>query len=261
MSDGCEPPLPLPLPPPPPLAERLASVLQERGLTVGTAESCTGGLLAGKLTSVAGASAWFGRSYVTYHDDAKMQDLKVPAATLVGGAVSAPVALAMARGLLLRAKEVTLAIAITGVAGPSGGTPDAPVGTVWIGYAVVNTGSTGTSKSKSAAATQCASKAVRTVFPGDREQVRRSAVDAALAGALDFLAENPDLGGVARRVTKQATRVAQQAARVAQQAAVDALREQVRRNDAPDHVARVREAYARVEAVEDAAWASKVRVE
>ena len=114
------------------LAGAVVAALAERGLTLTTAESCTGGLLAGAITSVPGSSTVFREGVVTYADEAKTARLDVPPALLAEhGAVSEPVALAMARGARARA-QADLAVAISGVAGPDGGTPDKPVGTVVI---------------------------------------------------------------------------------------------------------------------------------
>lgn len=105
-------------------------ICRTRGLMVATAESCTGGLVAGALTEIAGSSDVVDRGFVTYSNNAKQQMLGVPAATLAAhGAVSRETAEAMARGALGHA-EADLTVAITGVAGPGGGTPDKPVGLV-----------------------------------------------------------------------------------------------------------------------------------
>lgn len=115
------------------LAPRAAALLERcaaAGLKIVTAESCTGGLLASLLTEIPGSSRVVDRGYVTYSNEAKIENLGV-AASLIGahGAVSAPVAAAMAEGALLRSRA-DLAVAITGVAGPGGGTADKPVGLV-----------------------------------------------------------------------------------------------------------------------------------
>jgi nicotinamide-nucleotide amidase len=151
------------------LATRVARTLGTRGLRLATAESCTGGWIAKVLTDLAGSSDWFERGLVTYSNRAKQELLDVPAALLeTHGAVSEAVVAAMARGLRARAGvEVTLAV--SGIAGPGGGTPDKPVGTVWFAW------DAGTSR------TEC----VR--FIGDRDAVRRQAVAHALRGLLDTL--------------------------------------------------------------------------
>ena len=115
------------------LVERLATSLRRDGVRLATAESCTGGLLAAACTALAGSSDWFERGFVTYSNDAKSELLGVPAALIAAhGAVSAEVARAMVDGALARS-HAALAVAVTGIAGPGGGSPTKPVGTVWIG--------------------------------------------------------------------------------------------------------------------------------
>lgn len=117
-------------------AESTAKNLQTAGFTVTAAESCTGGLVAAALTSVPGSSQWFEQSWVTYSNSAKQTMLGVPSAILEQyGAVSKEVVEAMATGALNRA-GCTLAVAVSGIAGPSGGTTEKPVGTVWIAWAL-----------------------------------------------------------------------------------------------------------------------------
>jgi nicotinamide-nucleotide amidase len=111
-------------------AAELIEVCKAKGLMVATAESCTGGLVAGALTDIAGSSAVVERGFVTYSDEAKQEMLGVPADTLVShGAVSRETAGAMAKGVLARA-PVDLAVSVTGIAGPSGGSAEKPVGLV-----------------------------------------------------------------------------------------------------------------------------------
>ena len=111
-------------------AEKLLADARAQGLKIVTAESCTGGLIAGLLTEIAGSSDVFERGFVTYSNDAKRELLGVPAALIAQhGAVSAEVAGAMALGALAHARA-DLAVAVTGIAGPGGGTPDKPVGLV-----------------------------------------------------------------------------------------------------------------------------------
>jgi nicotinamide-nucleotide amidase len=111
-------------------ATELVNLCIERKLTIATAESCTGGLVAGAITEVPGSSAVLDRGFVTYSNDAKQQMLGVPAKTLEDyGAVSRQTAEAMAQGALFKAKT-DLAVSITGIAGPGGGTPEKPVGLV-----------------------------------------------------------------------------------------------------------------------------------
>jgi nicotinamide-nucleotide amidase len=111
-------------------AEQVLHAAQARGLLLATAESCTGGLVAGCLTEIAGSSAAIDRGFVTYSNAAKMDLLGVPTALLAQhGAVSAPVARSMAQGAIAQSKA-DVAVAITGIAGPGGATPDKPVGLV-----------------------------------------------------------------------------------------------------------------------------------
>ena len=118
-----------------PLAERLQGICLGRGLTVALAESCTGGLIAATLTSVAGSSGYFLGGVVSYSNEAKEAFLDVPAATLEAhGAVSAQVAKAMAAGARARF-EADLAAGITGIAGPDGGSEEKPVGLTYLGLA------------------------------------------------------------------------------------------------------------------------------
>jgi len=118
------------------LVARVAAALAARGATMATAESCTGGLVAAACTSRAGSSAWLERGVVSYSNAAKSELLDVePALIARHGAVSAEVARAMAGGMLARS-PASFAVAVTGIAGPDGGTPAKPVGTVWIATAV-----------------------------------------------------------------------------------------------------------------------------
>lgn len=115
--------------------QRLANALLHQGQRVCTAESCTGGMIAKTFTDLAGSSDWFDRGFVTYSNAAKSDMLDVPAALIEDyGAVSEAVANAMATGAL-RHSEADFAIAVTGVAGPGGGSAEKPVGTVWIAVA------------------------------------------------------------------------------------------------------------------------------
>lgn len=118
------------------LAERLIPALAERGLTVATAESCTGGLISGVLTAISGSSAVVDRGLVTYSNQAKQDLLGVKDETLARhGAVSAEVAAEMASGALANART-DIAVSVTGIAGPGGGSEEKPVGTVHFGLAV-----------------------------------------------------------------------------------------------------------------------------
>lgn len=118
-----------------PLVEDLARALSARGWMMTTAESCTGGLIAAACTELAGSSNWFDRGVVTYSNEAKADMLGVPAALIdQHGAVSEEVARAMALGALARS-QAQVAVAVTGIAGPTGGSRDKPVGTVWLAWA------------------------------------------------------------------------------------------------------------------------------
>ncbi|MCZ8253059.1 MAG: CinA family protein [Hylemonella sp.] len=118
------------------LVQRLAIQLQARQWMLATAESCTGGLIAGACTDLSGSSNWFERGFVTYSNAAKTELLGVDAALITQhGAVSEAVARAMVEGALTHA-HAQVAVAVTGVAGPTGGTPDKPVGLVWFGLAL-----------------------------------------------------------------------------------------------------------------------------
>jgi nicotinamide-nucleotide amidase len=146
------------------LAEQVGRKLLAARWRVVTAESCTGGGVAAALTDVPGSSQWFERGYVTYSNLAKQQDLGVSAVTLEAqGAVSAAVVAEMAAGAL-RAAGADLAVAVSGVAGPDGGTPDKPVGLVW--FALARRAGAGHSELQH--------------FPGDRAAVRLAAVQRAL---------------------------------------------------------------------------------
>src|ERR1700682_822339 len=121
--------------PPLALAARLGAAALARGTMIATAESCTGGLVAGAITSIAGSSGWVERGFVTYSDLAKEQQLGVASSTIERfGAVSEETAKAMAQGAV-RGSAAQWAVAVTGIAGPEGGSPDKPVGTVWFAWA------------------------------------------------------------------------------------------------------------------------------
>lgn len=121
------------------LVQQLAARLTEKGWMLATAESCTGGMIAAACTDLAGSSQWFERGFVTYSNEAKTEMLGVPAELIARhGAVSEEVVRAMAEGAL-RHSCAQVSIAVTGVAGPSGGSAEKPVGTVWVGWGVHNT--------------------------------------------------------------------------------------------------------------------------
>jgi nicotinamide-nucleotide amidase len=126
------------------LVARLAAALAARGATIAAAESCTGGMIAAACTSRAGSSAWFERGVVTYSNRAKSDLLGVARSLLdAHGAVSAEVARAMAEGALAHS-PARFSVAVTGIAGPDGGTPAKPVGTVWIATAARGAGAEAT---------------------------------------------------------------------------------------------------------------------
>jgi len=145
------------------LAAELGRCLRASGDRLVTAESCTGGWIAKCITDIAGSSAWLERGFVTYSNDAKREMLGVGADTLTcHGAVSEPVVREMAAGALAHSRA-TIALAVSGIAGPDGGTPAKPVGTVCFGWA---------RSDRVKAETRC--------FQGDRDQVRMQSVAHAL---------------------------------------------------------------------------------
>jgi len=153
------------------LAGRVGNLLHEQRRMLVTAESCTGGWVAKCITDIAGSSAWFDRGFVTYSNRAKQDMLDVAAATLeVHGAVSAATVSEMVRGALMHS-AADIAVAVSGIAGPGGGAPDKPVGTVWFAWLVPGG----------------APRVDRRQFDGDREAVRRQAVARALEGLVDVL--------------------------------------------------------------------------
>ncbi len=155
------------------LATLIGARLKVRGLMLATAESCTGGWVSQALTSISGSSEWFDRGFVTYSNAAKEEMLGVPQEKLVRfGAVSEETAQAMAAGALARS-QADIAVAITGVAGPTGGSPEKPVGMVCFAW------------SRKGGAVSCATRH----FPGDRDAVRRQAVIFALQGVLEQTGE------------------------------------------------------------------------
>ena len=152
------------------IVQKAAVALRQRGWRLATAESCTGGLIAAACTELAGSSDWFERGFVTYSNAAKTELLSVPAHVIARhGAVSEPVARAMARGAVAHARAHA-SVAVTGVAGPGGGSLDKPVGTVWFGWHVPGV-----------TETECRR------FDGDRAAVRAQTVAHALARLLELL--------------------------------------------------------------------------
>ena len=160
------------------LAAELGQRLQAQGAQVTSAESCTGGGIAEAITRIPGSSAWFEAGYVTYSNGQKNKQLAVPEALFAAvGAVSREVVEAMVRGAQAQS-GARYAVAVSGVAGPDGGSPEKPVGTVWLawgdGEQLFST---------------------RRQFAGDRSEVRRQTVEAALEGLLRVIAqENPNAG-------------------------------------------------------------------
>lgn len=152
------------------LAVELGESLKDRQMMMTAAESCTGGWVAKVITDIPGSSHWFERGFVTYTNDSKQEMLGVAAQTLAQfGAVSLETVTEMALGAI-KHSHARVAVAISGIAGPGGGSDDKPVGTVclaWAGLAEPNS--------------------CRRQFGGDREAVRRQAVAAALAGLIEYL--------------------------------------------------------------------------
>ena len=158
----------------PVLVGLLADVLLQKGWLLATAESCTGGLISATCTDLAGSSNWFERGFVTYSNAAKTDMLGVAAALVTAhGAVSEEVARAMAQGAIQHSRA-RVAVAVTGVAGPTGGSRAKPVGTVWFGFMV-----DGRLSSE------------RQHFGGDRAAVRSATVHHALQRLVQLLANQP----------------------------------------------------------------------
>jgi nicotinamide-nucleotide amidase len=156
-------------------AKTLAPLLLARGWKLALAESCTGGLVCATLTELSGSSEWFERGYITYSNQAKTECLDVPAELIEShGAVSEPVARAMAQGAQRNA-GANIGVSITGIAGPTGGTAEKPVGTVCFGWTTPNTGGE--------YVTTCQTK----LFSGDRQSIRQQAAEHALVGLLELL--------------------------------------------------------------------------
>ena len=151
-------------------AALVADLMLKKGLFLATAESCTGGLISAACTDLAGSSAWFERGFVTYSNEAKTASLGVDAELIKQhGAVSQPVAEAMARGAITHSLA-QVAVAVTGVAGPTGGSVEKPVGTVWFGWA-----------------TPAGVVTEMRRFDGDRRQVREATVRHALEKLVTLL--------------------------------------------------------------------------
>jgi nicotinamide-nucleotide amidase len=152
------------------LTRQLAERLMAKGLMMAAAESCTGGMIAAACTDLAGSSAWFERGFVSYSNEAKTELLGVPAALIAEhGAVSEPVVRAMAQGALQHS-NAQVSVAVTGVAGPGGGSAGKPVGSVWFGWAT-----------PAGVVTQLCR------FEGDRHQVRQASVQHAMQRLAELL--------------------------------------------------------------------------
>lgn len=158
------------------LAEEIGRMLFEKGHKLVTAESCTGGWVAKCVTDVAGSSQWFDRGFVTYSDEAKMELLDVPGDVLARyGAVSSETVRKMASGALARSRA-QIAVAISGIAGPDGGSEDKPVGTVWFAWQI--------------AGRNCRTEVHH--LNGDRRAVREQSVRIVLEGILSAYAPRPE---------------------------------------------------------------------
>jgi nicotinamide-nucleotide amidase len=154
------------------LAIRVGNKLRESRIMLATAESCTGGMIATAITDISGSSGWFERGFVTYSNQAKSEMIGVPPEMIdKHGAVSEPVARAMAEGALANSRA-QVSLAVTGVAGPGGGTPDKPVGMVSFGWS-----------------NRLHTSVETLVFKGDREQIRVQAAAHALRGLLALIDE------------------------------------------------------------------------
>lgn len=159
------------------LAAQAGETLRSHGLMLATAESCTGGGVAQAITDLPGSSAWFDRGFVTYSNLSKQQMLGVEGATLAQyGAVSEAVVREMVSGVLTHS-AAQVAVSVSGIAGPDGGTPDKPVGTVWFAWGVKD----------AAVYTQ------RYQLAGNRAEVRTQAVRIALQGVIDLLNQRTEL--------------------------------------------------------------------
>jgi nicotinamide-nucleotide amidase len=154
----------------------VGNALKQHSMMLATAESCTGGWVGEAVTAVPGSSGWYDRGFITYTNEAKQEMLGVAAATLeLHGAVGEQTVREMASGALKNSRAQA-ALAISGIAGPGGGTAEKPVGTVWFAWAYAN----------GAVASE------KRVFAGGRQDVRRQAVERALQGLLECLEKNGD---------------------------------------------------------------------
>jgi len=166
------------------LVEQLADVLLHHGWMLTTAESCTGGMIAARCTDLSGSSQWLERGFVSYSNEAKHEMLGVdPALIAQHGAVSAEVAQAMALGAL-RHSQAQVSLAVTGVAGPTGGSADKPVGTVWFAWALPSDSGPTLGADTAWVKTECVH------FKGDRAAVREATLQHALATLLHWLQQH-----------------------------------------------------------------------
>lgn len=157
------------------LMQQLARLAVEQEQVIATAESCTGGLIAAALTDLAGSSHWFDRGLVTYSNEAKQEVLGVSPETLQrSGAVSAACVAEMAQGALARSRA-SIAVSVSGVAGPDGGSDEKPVGTVWMAWASRDYGH----------------RTRHFLFAGDRDRVRQQTVTEALRGIIECILSEP----------------------------------------------------------------------
>ena len=155
------------------LSTEVGELLKRQGLRLALAESCTGGWITKCITDVPGSSDWFDRAFITYSNDAKCEMLDIPASLIDHyGAVSEAVVRAMVEGAI-RTSSADVAISVSGIAGPGGGSKEKPVGSVWFGWH--KTGEDTVARLMK--------------FDGDRDAVRRSAVEHALSGLINLLAE------------------------------------------------------------------------
>ncbi|OPY72696.1 MAG: Nicotinamide-nucleotide amidohydrolase PncC [Syntrophorhabdus sp. PtaU1.Bin050] len=152
------------------IEERVGEILRERGLRIAVAESCTGGLIANRITNIQGASDYFDMGFVTYSNDSKERFLFVPEDVIAAkGAVSSEVARAMAEGVR-QATGADVALSVTGIAGPGGGSPVKPVGTVYVGLA-----------------SESGTFVRKFLFSGDRILIKTQTSEEALKMVLDYL--------------------------------------------------------------------------
>ena len=159
------------------LAAQVGDALKSHGLMLATAESCTGGAVAMAITDIGGSSAWFERGFITYANDAKREMLGVAQETMIRhGAVSEAVVREMVAGAL-RHSHAQVALAVSGIAGPSGGAPDKPVGTVWFAWGIKDG--------------QCLAQLHH--LSGSRAEIRAQSVRIALHGVLELLTQRSEV--------------------------------------------------------------------